>query len=36
LIQEEHDHQTSYASDRLPEVNSMYFPAICYPKAQIG
>ena len=27
LIQEEHDHQTSYAGDRLPEVNSMYFPA---------
>ena len=27
LIQEEHDHQTSYAGGRLPEVNSMYFPA---------
>ena len=27
LIQKEHDHQTSYASGALPEVNSMYFPA---------
>jgi hypothetical protein len=32
LIQEEHDHQTSYAGGRLPEVNSMYFPATCHPE----
>jgi hypothetical protein len=32
LIQEEHDHQTSYADGRLPEVNSMYFPAACIPE----
>ena len=36
LIQEEHDHPTSYADGRLPEVNSMYFPATCHPKAQVG
>ena len=36
LIQEEHDHQTSYAGGLLPEVNSMYFPAIRYHKARIG
>ena len=47
LIQEEHDcfstkgcnatlRQTSYATGRLPEVNSMYFPAIRYHKARIG
>jgi hypothetical protein len=36
LIQEEHDHQTSYAGGLLPEVNSMYFPAIRYLSARIG
>jgi hypothetical protein len=36
LIQKEQDHQTSYASGRLPEVNSMYFPAIRARKHRIG
>jgi hypothetical protein len=36
LIQEEHDHITSYECGRLPEVNSMYFPAIRYLSARIG
>jgi hypothetical protein len=36
LIQEEHDHITSYERGRLPEVNSMYFPAIRHLSARIG